>query len=255
MNKLSNSIKCVNCKYVLSSPVLLPCSHSICQKHTVDVQGTILCGQCEKEHEIPPNTGFPHISALAEIIEAQKNSKDLVTFLDLDFGKEHREAYYSCQYLDGLLSKIDELLKDPYNFTYEAITYLKDVVQLKGEEMKLKIDNQMSELISKLDEYNNECKKNLTTKEYLTKLEEIRVEKEETRKSLDKWMGTLNEMKFKQTEWETIKKESDDAIKRLEADLLMFKTDVLLQNRFDKLRAEIEDNFGEIEINPLFNLK
>jgi hypothetical protein len=145
MNKLSNAIKCVNCRQALNSPVLLPCGCSLCKKHTIDVKGPITCYSCEIDHPVPPNGGFPHNKALDDIIDAQ--------ICNLDFGKEHQEAKHSCENLDELLSKIEELINDPSNFTYEAIGCLKSVVQLKGEEMKMKIDEKMTNFISKLDEY------------------------------------------------------------------------------------------------------
>jgi hypothetical protein len=246
MNMISNAIKCVVCKHVLTSPVILPCGDSICKKHTIDAKGPLLCGKCDLEHPIPSNGGFPPNNGLAEIIAAQIGN--------LDFGKEHRQAKHLCQHFDDLLTKIEEILQDPYNFTYEAIGCLKNAVQLKGEEMKLKIDEQMSTLISKLEKYSEECKENLSSSDYLTKLEKIREDKEDARSNLEKWMATLNELKINEKEWARIDSESEQAIQRFEADLDLFKRDLLLQ-RFGKFRDEIQEQFDEFEIDPSFNLE
>jgi hypothetical protein len=120
MNMISNAIKCVVCKHVLTSPVLLPCGDSVCKKHTIDAKGPILCTTCDIEHQIPPNGGFLANKGLAEIIAAQIGN--------IDFGIEHRQAKYSCQHFDELLAQIEDILKDPYNFTYEAIGCLKNIV-------------------------------------------------------------------------------------------------------------------------------
>ena len=54
MDKVKKAIKCVNCLEVLKSPVLLPCSHSICDKHVTDSdKETIKCGLCKVDHLIP----------------------------------------------------------------------------------------------------------------------------------------------------------------------------------------------------------
>ena len=68
---------------------------------------------------------------------------------------ETKEAMKSCENFDDLLTEIELFLRDPYNFTYELIHYLKNGVQLKGEEAIFKITKNMHQTISQLDEYNN----------------------------------------------------------------------------------------------------
>jgi hypothetical protein len=245
MDKLSNSIKCGNCKNVLESPVLLPCGDSICKKHTINFQEPILCYTCGIEHPIPAKTGFLPNKALAGIIDAKIN--------DLDFGNDHKEAQLSCEQFDDILTKIDNFLNDPFNFTYEAIDFLKNVVQLKGEEMIFNINETMDRFISKLDEYKENCKKDFAKKDYVLKSEKFRVEKEKARKDLDVWLATLNEIKFNEQEWKRIKCESDKAIENYEKKLINFKSD-LFPRRFEQFREEIEDEFGKFEIHPDFNL-
>lgn len=233
---ISHEIKCANCKHVLTVPVLLPCSHSICKKHTIATEEPILCRICKKEHQIPPPTGFPHIT--------------------LDFGKEHRDAKHSCQHLDGLLTKIDEILKNPNNFTSKVIDHLKNVVKTKGKEMKTKIDKQMRQLICKLNDYSNECQIGLSPNtENAKNLEKIQEEKEVTCNELTKWLTTLNEIKFDQEGWNRILSESKMAIERFEDEFDRFKRDILLGKRFEEIRAEIKYNFGELENNQLFDFK
>lgn len=235
MNKIVSSINCVNCKNVLTSPVLLPCTHTICKQHTIDVKGPILCCLCQKEHLIPPNTGFPHIT--------------------LDFGDEYREANHSCHNLHDLLVEIDEILNDPSNFTIKAIANLKNIVQSKGDEIKLNIEKQMNHLISKLDEYSKDCQSSLSTNDYLNISKKMRAEKEEAEKNLQKWISSLNEIKFDEKEWTLIKTESENAIKRFQVELDNFKTDILLEKRFDQFIDEIEQVFGAFELNPMFDFK
>lgn len=250
MNKISNAIKCVNCKQVLTSPVMLPCGCSICKKHTRDNEhnngvSLILCCKCEIEHPLPSNGHFLPNTALAEIVEAQIGA--------LDLGQTHVQAKQSCQQLDELLTNIETILRDPFNYTYEAIKCLKDVVQLKGEEIKLQIDAQMNRLQRKLDEYNEACKKAFETNEYLVKSEKIRVEKDKGRQVLDIWLSTLNEVKLNEREWEKVKGESQMAIERFETALDLFKRDLLLR-KFGNFRDEIKRIFGKFEIDPMFNL-
>jgi hypothetical protein len=244
MNQLSDAIKCVNCRNVLEKPVSLPCGCSICEKHTQNVSGAILCCSCEIDHKLPDNGRFPPTKALNKILEAQ--------FSTIDFGKEHNGAKLMCSRLEELLANIDNIIKDPFNFTYEVIEYLKNVAQLKVDETKLQLDNNLACLITKLDEFKAKTKENFKSFEYLSQANELSAAKESTRLELNKWLFTLNELKLNEPEWKRIKNESKNTIERFKFELEKFKGESLLENRFDKFRDEIENKFGEFEIDPKF---
>jgi hypothetical protein len=245
MDKLFISIKCVNCSNVLDTPVILPCGDSICQKHTVEGKDPILCHSCEIEHPIPVKGGFPLNKALKEVINTKAAS--------LDFGNEHKQAKESCQHFDELLIKIENFLKDPYEFSYEAISYFKNVVQLKGEEIILKTTEKMHKIISKLDEYNEYWKNGFSQNEYVIKSEKFVAEKENSQKELEKWLTTLNEIKFNEQEWKRIKSESEKAIERFENKLFTFKRDLFLE-RFVEFTNEIENAFEKFKIDSAFDI-
>jgi hypothetical protein len=244
MNKISNAIKCVNCKHILDTPVSLPCGHSICKKHSTGVKEPVLCYSCGVEHQLPRNGEFPQNLGLTEIIEAQIGS--------FDFGKEYHEAKQSCEQFDELLTKIEHTLNDPFHFTHDAIEYLKNVVQLKGEQMKHEIDMKMSSSFQKLDEYKNECKSKCKTIEYLQEATRLGQEKDANRKQLNEWLVTLNEFKFNDSVWKMIKNESEKKIESVQNELDRFKASSLLQNRYGKFRVEIEEELGNFEIDPAF---
>jgi hypothetical protein len=168
------------------------------------------------------------------------------------FGKS--EAKKSCENFDDLLSKIELILQDPYNFTYELINNLKNEVQLKGEEAIFKINENMNRVIIKLDEYNIECKNSLKEPEYLGRAEILKLDKETGRRELEKWMAKLNEIKKKNNEdWKRIKNESEKAIEDFEIKLVEFKIN-LFSTRFLKFQDEIEKDFGEFEFDSNFEL-
>jgi hypothetical protein len=58
------------------------------------------------------------------------------------------------------------------------------------------------------------AKKNVTESDFAAKCEHIREEKEANRSVLDKWGGTLNEIKFNEKQWKKIKNESENSIKK-----------------------------------------
>jgi hypothetical protein len=249
MNKISNAIKCVNCRNLLDSPIVLPCGCSVCKIHTMVDDNEIRCFKCEIEYPLS-SSNFPPNSALIEIIEAK--------FDNLDFGHAHANAMQSCKRLDELLANIELILQDPFYFTYEAIEYLKNVAQLKVDEIKLlksdqaEFDENFGILISKLDEFKANCKSHLSSNEFLNKSMIFEIEKDEARKELNEWFDTLNELKVNEIEWRNIKSSSERTIERFNVELDRFKSESLFQKRFEVYRAEIESTYGRFEIDSRF---
>lgn len=160
MDNLSEAIKCGNCHNFLELPIILPCGDSICKKHTLDCKESILCHTCGLEHPLPANSAsFVQVKALARVIDSRVGH--------LDFGNEHKEATKLCEQFDELLVKIEQIINDPFDFTYDVINALKSAVQLKGEEMIFKINENMQRIIGKLDEYKEECKRELSRNEVI----------------------------------------------------------------------------------------
>lgn len=246
MDKISNLIKCFNCTNVLDSPVLLPCGHSICKKHTINYHGRILCHTCELEHSIPDGGGFPENKALAGIIDSK--------IYDFYLGDEYKAAKKSCQHFEELLSRIENILNDPYNYAYEEIDNLKNLIQTKCEEMILGINQKLEEIIHKLDKYKGDFKANFSTEEYLAKSASLELTKETSRKELEKWLETLNDFSVSKDEWKRTANESKIGIRGLESELNKFKNDLLPQN-YNDFRAEIEKEFGKFEISLAHNLR
>ena len=185
MDRIQTVIKCVCCKEILESPVLLPCSCNICKKHVLNqTNGVIICEQCGIEHRIPTNS-FHANKALQVIIETK--------IANLDFGRFHKEAKNSCESFENALKEIEVLLKDPFFYTHERITELKDNVQLKGEELKLRIDQEAKKLIDKLEEYERQCKEYLSSNEFKEESKKLESEMEIAQSNLDSWLENLNE--------------------------------------------------------------
>lgn len=248
MDKILNAIKCANCRNVMDSAVLLPCGCSICLKHAENVKETIFCCNCEIDHPLSFSHGpFRQNTALTEIINAQINN------LDSLFCQEFKDAKKSCSRLDELIINIEQVLKDPFNFIYEAIEGLKYVIQLKVEENKL--NNEGDDEFAKLDEFKASCKANLKSSEYLENSDDFEMKKKKTRQELEKWMATLNELKENEPEWIKINVDSEKAIECFQNDFDKFKRECLLQKRFKAYRNVIEKKFGKIEIDPKFEFR
>ena len=184
MDIILNLIKCIVCHETYESPVILPCYHSVCEKHVSNEHnGVIRCEKCGVEHQIPTN-GFQPNNVLEAVLESG--------IANLDFGSVHKSAKKSCESLEDSLKQLELLLKDPNAFTHEKITELKDIVQLKGEELKLIIDQEMNKLLDRLEEYEKESKLYLSSNEFKVESHKLDNELKISESSLKSWLENLN---------------------------------------------------------------
>ena len=142
MDKVINALKCVNCREILSVPVILPCGHMICKKHTEENNEKVVCSKCGIEHL---NKEFVVVEGVADMLEAQLPC--------LEFGNLHKQATKLCEELRNQLDKNDLMLNDCESHIHEEISSLKNRVMLKSEQLKLSIDETTQEIISDLDEF------------------------------------------------------------------------------------------------------
>ena len=177
-------IRCVNCESTLISPVLLPCGHSVCKKHAIEnTNSTIRCGKCGQDHSIPTNS-FPHNEALSMLIETEIGK--------LDFGETYNKAKRCCSELGDIHEKIDAILKDPNMFTYEQVNDFRNKIQVKSEEMKLRIDKEVDRLIEKLSEFESDTKDFSKSKQFTDKAKNLEMNLKESLSNLRKSHEFLN---------------------------------------------------------------
>ena len=186
MDIILNAIKCSICHEILESPVVLPCNETICKKHVSNQlnDNFFRCDKCGVEHQIPTN-GFPPNIALQNIIE--------VGIAGLDFGNVHNEAKKSCESFEKLLQEVEVLLKDPYIIAHERISELKNSVQLKGNELKLIVDEEIKKLIDRLDEYERQSNEYLSTNEFKVESEKLENQVKSAQSNLNSWLACLKE--------------------------------------------------------------
>ena len=184
MDIINNAIKCAICHKLLESPVLLPCSCNICNKHVKNQYADLFrCEKCGVKHQIPTN-GFHANNALQVLIEAEIDK--------LDFGSIYKSAKKSSESVEEMLNEFKLLLRDPYFYTQERINELKNAVQLKGEELKLRIDEEMQKLIDRLEEYERQSREYLSTNEFKEESKKLEDELKTTQSNLDSWLESLN---------------------------------------------------------------
>ena len=184
MNRILNAIKCSICNEIISGPVILPCNDIVCNIHISNRIGDFIrCEKCGVEHRIPSN-GFQPVFALQEIIEAE--------IANIDLGSAHKEAKKSYESVEDSIEKFEMLLKDPYVYIYERINELKNNVQLKGEELKLRIYTELKKFFDRLKEYESQFKDYISSNEFKEESQKLDSELKLARSNLDSWFESLN---------------------------------------------------------------
>ena len=151
--------------------------------HTKEV---IKCEKCGVEHRIPTK-GFQPILALRKQIE--------IGIANFDLGSVHTETKKSCESFVQLLKQIEVVLTYPFVIAHERISELKNSVQLKGEELKLIIDQKMKKLIDRLDEYERQRDnlRSIYPQMSLKYNQKLEIELKSAYSNLDSWLTSLKE--------------------------------------------------------------
>lgn len=243
METILKAIQCSECNNVLESPVFLPCSHSICKKHTTEKKSreNLRCAKCGLDHEIPSN-GFPLNEALYQIIDAQIGS--------IDFGCVHKEATESCGKLNRYIQDLENLLNNPSAYIHDEISQLKNQVNLKSEQLKLKIDEETEKLLVKLNDYQTRCENSINIELYLSKKAIYESRKKISSTCLSVWKSELNELKFDESKWKKIAEICNKSIEEFEKRIKAFKKDLLLDD-FTNYSKDV-DFFQQVSIDALF---
>lgn len=213
-----------------------------------NLSNSVKCDKCQLNLESP-----------VVLKEQNENNKSILLCEKCRIDVKN-EANQSFERFDELLSKIELLLQDPYNFTYELIKYWKDEVQLSGEKEILRIHEKMDRTINRLDEYNIELKQKLKESEYVARFGNLELEKETGRRDLERWIAAAAAMlntsvkEDDEENWKRIKSESEEAIESFENKFQQFKIDLIPQSFF-QFQDEIENDFGKFEVDKNFKFK
>lgn len=124
---------------------------------------------------------------------------------------------------------------------------IRNEVELKREELKLKIDQEANRIVQLIDEYEEQCKHNWSTGNFLEKLRELEASIRDIRTKLNEWLNEFNTIDFNEGKWKSIKEKSDRIIIDLEQQVGVLKQDLLL-NRIKEFQIKPIE-FSEIDIN------
>lgn len=206
MYKILRAIKCKKCDAYLVDPVLLPCSHSICQRHVDEVgnnKRTIKCGKCGKDHVIP-RTGFVRIDALSAIMNTKIGEST--------WNAVYEEAYHMCQTLEECVSNVEDVLKDPMSLQRDEINELEQSVLKLSDEVLRKNLRELNQILKKAKGYKsgNWMQLNTMSPEYNGVLKDLTDKLKVAKDLLTHWNNDLNKFDFSVNE-ANCKKVKEDA--------------------------------------------
>lgn len=151
---MDDLLNCACCGQLLDSPIILPCSHTVCRIHeTKAIESEsmqVKCRECKTFHQIlNRESRFPSNLIVDKLI--------LREFHLFNFGSKHSEAKQSCNEFESLINEFQRFKNDSSFEINRVISDLKNKIDLKREELKSEIDQKALDLLKQLDEFEREC--------------------------------------------------------------------------------------------------
>jgi hypothetical protein len=145
---------CCLCNQLLVDPVIIPCGNSICKKHLPDelfiensnnYEKTFKCDICQIDHFVPREGIFIN--------------KHIQNALDIKLDTVKQNPVYE-KVINGAQQKLAEIKaldKDPANFIYQHFEDIKREVDLRRENLKLRIDTYSDDIIESIEKNKSTC--------------------------------------------------------------------------------------------------
>ena len=232
---------CSLCNKIIVDPIALVCGNTICKGHidkmliTKCTNKTTMfkCEMCDKEHCVPEG-GFVVNKLLQKASEINFHNFKLSPIFDecKQLIKETKES----------AAKIEAIANDPENFIYEYFSDLKNKVDLRREELKLKIDEYSNQVVQSIEE----------TQLKFTKLSKennlIKETFDESNSQLNKLIEEFDIFEFNDKRFEELKKKADALRINFDNMAANFKISLLNNKKclFEYREEEISDVFGII---------
>ena len=231
-------LEILTCKYCMkmfkSTPIVLNCcSETICEDHiaefrSINSNGSYTCLLCNNHTN---QVSFP----TNKIAEKFINMK----LQQLEFGENYNRTRNYCKNLETLIKQYEDINKDPKNFIFDYVSQKKFEIDVKREELKEKIDKISNHLIKRIENFENECYKNLKSKTMKKKINAFNKELEKVKSKMSSWNNELQIMIIDEQSWENIRSKSIIQYNQLEHLFETFKSELILNKEF-KYNKSIE---------------
>ena len=123
IDQVKNLFDCEQCYQLLVDPVTLLCGYSVCKRHIDELlesnskeSNTFLCKLCDDEHCIPKK-GFAINKSIQSALDIKLNT--------LKLNPVYEECKSEINYAKNNIQKIENLEKDPENYSFEYFEELK----------------------------------------------------------------------------------------------------------------------------------
>ncbi len=194
VDKIKNLFDCDLCHKVLVDPISIPCGNNVCKSHldklliNVSKDKTFFtCELCKEEHSIPKN-GFLVNKRMQSGLEIQFNTLKLTPVFD--------ECKQEIKKANENLEKVKTLEKNSESFIYEYFADIKRQVDIRREDLKVKIDKYSDEVIQSIEDTQvNYIKLSKQVNQISTDIEQSKKELDDFTKRFDTF--EINDKKFK----------------------------------------------------------
>jgi len=193
VEKFKKFFDCDLCHQVLVDPISFPCGNNVCKDHLDKLLKNVSkekcffqCEICQEEHFIP-KSGFKVDKRLQRGLEIQFNTLKLTSIFD--------ECKAVIKTVHEKVAKIEMLEKNSEVYIYDYFEDIKRKVDIRREDLKMKIDKYSDEVIQSIEGTQaNYIKLSKQANQISTNIEQSKKELQEYVKRFDKF--DINDKKF-----------------------------------------------------------
>ena len=197
VDRIKNFFDCDICHQVLVDPISIPCGNNVCKSHLDKLlknvskeRSCFRCEICQEEHFVP-KSGFKINKGLQNGLEIQFNTLKLPPIFD-ECKKVIKTAHRR-------VAKIETLEKNSEGYIYEYFEDIKRQVDIRREDLKMKIDKYSDEVIQSIEG---------TQLNYITiskQVNQISTNIEQSKKDLDDYVKRFDTFDIDEKKFEAIK--------------------------------------------------
>jgi hypothetical protein len=223
-------ITCKWCKLIVDVPVLLPCSETVCKKHSIEI-GNKACKFCGRIHELKELDVFPANKAVQDLLELR--------IKELNFGPNHKNATERVQELIAFLNNYNSLNEHPDEHVFGHFSEQRRSIDLAREKLILEINQLSDRLISEIDSQEKECKAKMSKRNIFSISDDLTSIKAD----LSKWEQDVRYLVVDENLWTSISKNCSKHLEVLNKSRSAIEDEAF--GKFKKLKSEkdISDTF------------
>jgi hypothetical protein len=223
-------ITCKWCNCIVDEPVFLPCSETVCKKHSIEI-GNKTCKFCDRIHELKELDVFPANKAVQDLLELR--------IMELNFGPNHKNAYDRVNELNSFINDYNSLNEHPDEHVFEHFSKQRNIIDLAREKLIFEINQTSDRLISEIDSQEKECKAKMSKCNIFSITDDLT----KIKADLSKWEKDVRYLVVNDNLWTSISKNCSMHLEALNTSRSAVEEKVF--GNFKKLKSEkdVSDTF------------